>query len=80
MAAKRKITIKRKPKEEVEVKEVTLDEAIEQIVEEETPVSTVVEKEITAPKHVKMKDRVLGDVGGSKIVKPVGKIRFEAQV
>ena len=80
MPAKRKITIKRKPKEEVEVKEVTLDEAIEQIVEEETPVSTVVEKEITAPRHIKMKDRVLGDVGGSKIVKPVGKIRFEAQV
>lgn len=83
MAAKRKITIKRKPKaevKEVEVKEVTLDEAIEQIVEEETPVSTVVEKQITAPRHVKMKDRVLGDVGGSKITKPVGKIRFEAQV
>lgn len=79
MAAKRKITIKRKPKEEVEVKEVTLEEAIEEMIEE-TPVKTIEEKVITAPKHVKMKDRVLGDVGGSKIVKPVGKIRFEAQV
>ena len=83
MPAKRKVTIKRKPK--VEVKDVTLEEAIEEIgkedvIEEETPVTTVVEKQITAPRHVKMKDRVLGDVGGSKITKPVGRIRFEAQV
>ena len=83
MPAKRKIAIKRKPK--VEVKDVTLEEAIEEIgkedvIEEETPVTTVVEKQITAPRHVKMKDRVLGDVGGSKITKPVGRIRFEAQV
>lgn len=77
MPAKRKITIKRKPKTE-EIKEV--EEIVEDVIEEETPVSTVVEKQITAPRHVKMKDRVLGDVGGSKIVKPVGKIRFEAQV
>lgn len=75
MPAKRKITIKRKPKAIEEVEEI-----IENVIEEETPVSTVDEKVITAPKHVKMKDRVLGDVGGSKIVKPVGKIRFEAQV
>ena len=77
MPAKRKITIKRKPKTE-EIKEI--EEIVEDVIEEETPVSTVVEKQITAPKHVKMKDRVLGDVWGSKIVKPVGKIRFEAQV
>lgn len=75
MPAKRKITIKRKPKAIEEVEEI-----IENVIEEETPVSTVEEKVITAPKHIKMKDRVLGDVGGSKIVKPVGKIRFEAQV
>lgn len=75
MPAKRKITIKRKPKAIEEVEEI-----IENVIEEETPVSTVDEKVITAPKHIKMKDRVLGDVGGSKIVKPVGKIRFEAQV
>ena len=71
MAAKRKIVIKKKEK---------VEEVKPEVIEEETPVSTVVEKVITAPKHVKMKDRVLGDVGGSKIVKPVGKIRFEAQV
>ena len=75
MPAKRKITIKRKPKAVEEVEEI-----IENVIEEETPVSTAEEKVITAPKHIKMKDRVLGDVGGSKIVKPVGKIRFEAQV
>lgn len=75
MPAKRKITIKRKPKAIEEVEEI-----IENVIEEETPVSTVDEKVITAPRHIKMKDRVLGDVGGSKIVKPVGKIRFEAQV
>lgn len=75
MPAKRKITIKRKPKAIEEVEEI-----IENVIEEETPVSTVEEKVITAPRHIKMKDRVLGDVGGSKIVKPVGKIRFEAQV
>ena len=75
MPAKRKITIKRKPKAIEEVEEI-----IENVIEEETPVSTVDEKVITAPRHIKMKDRVLGDVGGSKIVKPVGKIRFEAQL
>lgn len=59
MPAKRKITIKRKPKTE-EIKEI--EEIVEDVIEEETPVSTVVEKQITAPRHVKMKDRVLGDV------------------
>ena len=77
MPAKRKITINRKPRTE-EIKEI--EEIVEDVIEEETPVSTVVEKQITAPRHVKMKDRVLGDVGGSKITKPVGRIRFEAQV
>lgn len=72
MPAKRKVTIKRKPKVEEVIKE--------EVIEEETPVTTVVEKQITAPRHVKMKDRILGDVGGSKITKPVGRIRFEAQV
>ena len=76
MPAKRKITIKKKPK----VEEVIKEEVKEKVIEEETPVTTVVEKQITAPRHVKMKDRVLGDVGGSKITKPVGRIRFEAQV
>lgn len=71
MAAKRKITIKKKEK---------VAEVKPEVIEEETPVTTVAEKVITAPKHVKMKDRVLGDVGGSKITKPVGRIRFEAQV
>lgn len=76
MPAKRKITLKKKPK----VEEVIKEEVKEEVIEEETPVTTVVEKQITAPRHVKMKDRVLGDVGGSKITKPVGRIRFEAQV
>lgn len=76
MPAKRKITLKKKPK----VEEVIKEEVKEEVIEEETPVTTVVEKQITAPRHVKMKDRILGDVGGSKITKPVGRIRFEAQV
>lgn len=80
MAAKKKITIKRKPKVEAKEEIKEIEEIIEDVIEEETPVSTVVEKQITAPRHVKMKDRVLWDVWGSKIVKPVGKIRFEAQV
>lgn len=50
------------------------------VVEEETPVTTVAEEEITTPKHVKVKDRLLGEVGGSKITKSKGWIRFEAQV
>ena len=46
MAAKRTIKINRKKKEpEVEVKEVTLEEAIEEITEEK-PVETVIEEEI----------------------------------
>lgn len=89
MPAKRKITIKRKPKVEEVIKE--------EVIEEETPVTTVVEneisddelpagtvfsseKEVFIRKPKKVKDRVLGDVGGSKITKPVGRIRFEAQV
>ena len=79
MPAKRKITIKRKPKEEKKPIE-EVEEIIEDVIEEEMPVSTVTEEVITAPRHVKMKDRVLWDVGGSKIVKPQGQIRFEAQV
>ena len=76
MPAKRKITLKKKPK----VEEVIKEEVKEEVIEEETPVTTVVEKQITAPRHVKMKDRVLGGVGGCKITKPGGRSRFEAQV
>lgn len=89
MPAKRKITLKKKPKVEEVIKE--------EVIEEETPISTVVEneisddelpagtvfsseKEVFIKKPQKVKDRVLGDVGGSKITKPVGRIRFEAQV
>ena len=58
MPAKRKITIKRKPKEEKKPIE-EVEEIIEDVIEEEMPVSTVTEEVITAPRHVKMKDRVL---------------------
>ena len=58
MAAKRKIAISRKKKEPVvEVKDVTLEEAIEEIteepvVEEENPVTTAIESKISNEEQV----------------------------
>ena len=75
MPVKRKITINRKKKEVEEVKP--------EIIEEETPVSTVVEKEIMGTKSVepkKVKEEVLGKIWDAPVVKPKGRIKFEAQV
>ena len=75
MPAKRKITINRKKKEVEEVKP--------EIIEEETPVSTVVEKEIMGTETVepkKVKEEVLGKIWDSPVAKPKGRIKFEAQV
>lgn len=82
MAAKRKITIKRKPKETVEVKEVTLEEAIEEM---EKPVTTVVEEEISVEEVVKPRKskkvwEIVWNWTRTTYVPPKWRIRFEAQV
>ena len=92
----KKITINRKKKpveevKEVEVKEVTLDEAIEEItkeepvVEEETPVTTVVEEEMSNVEVVGMtKSQVRWEIVWTKwrttVQQPRWRIKFEAQV
>ncbi len=66
-----------------------VEEIKEEVIEEETPVSSVEEEEITPSllekavnvlKWKKKDEKVIWDVWGSKVVKPVGRIRFEAQV
>ena len=93
--ATRKITINRKKKEPVvEVKEVTLEEAIEEIteepvktpvVEEENVVTTVVEKEISNVEPIGMtksqvKWEIVGNWGRTTVQQPRWRIKFEAQV
>lgn len=54
-----------------------------EIIEEETPVSTVIEEEINEIKEKEMKkspDDKIWTVGDTVVVKPRGQIKFEAQV
>ena len=79
MPAKRKITIKKKAK----VEEPKIEEVKEPVIEEETPVSTVVEREIIGTKSVeskKVKEEVIGEIWWTPVAKPKGRIKFEAQV
>lgn len=74
MAAKRKITIKKK-----EVK----PEVKEEIVEVEKAVETVVEEEISdvvKPEPKNLSGNVIGTIWKTVVAKPKGQIRFEAQV
>ena len=90
MPAKRKITLNRKKKEPVEVKEVTLEEAIEEIteepvVEEESPVTTAIESKITDEEQVMFtRSQLKGEIVGSKwrttVQAPRWRIKFEAQI
>jgi len=94
MAAKRKITIKKKVEEveevknvEEEVKEETpveetpvVEETETPVVEEETPVTTDVENEIMGTKSIKADKNVAWRVGSSVVTRPRGRIKFEAQV
>lgn len=61
-----------------------VEEVKEVIIEEETPVSTVVEKEIITseePKEVNVPEWfVIGSIWDSPVVKAKGRIKFEAQV
>lgn len=66
-----------------------VEEIKEEVIGEETPVSSVEEEEITSSllekavnvlKWKKKDEKVIWDVWWSKVVKPVGRIRFEAQV
>ena len=61
-----------------------VEEVKEVIIEEETPVSTVVEEEIITseePKEVNVpKWFVIGSIWDSPVVKAKGRIKFEAQV
>ena len=52
-------------------------------VETKTPVSTVIENEISKIENVEVNnspDGLIWDVGGSSVIKPKGRIVFEAQV
>lgn len=86
MAAKRKITINRKKKEEkpVEIVEKPVEtvvenemEKIEIEVEVKAPVEEKTVEKITNEKDA---DEILGEVWGSIITKPRWRIKFEAQV
>ena len=99
---KKKITINRKKKEpvveEVEVKEVTLEEALEEmedktipeqewrpIVEEATPVSTVVENEISNVNQIgwtksQLKGEIVWNWTRTTVQQPRWRIKFEAQL
>ena len=85
MAAKRTIKINRKKKEpEVEVKEVTLEEAIEEITEEK-PVETVIEEEINDVNTIgftksQIKWEIVWNWGATVVKQPRGRIKFEAQL
>lgn len=61
-----------------------VEEVKEVIIEEETPVSTVVEKEIITPEEPKDVNVpewfVIGSIWDSPVVKAKGRIKFEAQV
>lgn len=72
MAAKRKITIKKKA-EKIETPIEEVEKAVETVVEEEMHV-----EEVVKPK--KVKDRVAGTIWNSPVIKPQGRIKFEAQV
>lgn len=90
MPTKRKITLNRKKKEPVvEVKEVTLEEAIEEIteepvVEEENPVTTAIKSKISYEEQVMFRSQLKGEIVGSKwrttVQPPKWRIMFEAQV
>ena len=91
MPAKRKITINRKKKEPVvEVKDVTLEEAIEEIteepvVEEENPVTTAIESKISNEEQVmftrsQLKGEIVWNWTRTVVQQPRGRIKFEAQV
>lgn len=66
------------------IKKKKVEEVKEVIIEEETPVSTVVEKEIITaeePKEVNVPEWfVIGSIWDSPVVKAKGRIKFEAQV
>lgn len=71
--AKRQITFKKKKVEEQEKPVTTIPQNTENnaMTEETSNVPTEIEKQA---------QNVFGDVGGSKVVKPVWRIKFEAQV
>ena len=95
---KKKITISRKKKEPVIEKEVTLEEALEEmedvtipeqewrpIVEEATPVSTVVENEISDVNTIgwtksQLKGEIVWNWTRTTVQQPKGRIKFEAQL
>lgn len=75
MAAKRTIKINRKKKEpEVEVKEVTLEEALEEITEEK------VEWETIGFTRTQLKGEIVWNGTRTTVQQPRGRIKFEAQV
>lgn len=60
-----------------------VEEVKEVVIEEETPVPTVVEEEIKAEEVIEKKNDgwfVVGKIWESPVTKPIGRIKFEAQV
>ena len=91
MPAKRQIKINRKKKEPVvEVKEVTLEEAIEEIteepvIEEENPVTTAIESKISDEEQVmftrsQLKGEIVWKWWRTVVQQPRWRIKFEAQL
>lgn len=91
MPAKRQIKLNKKAKEVKEADATTTPGEIEMpIVEEETPVSTVIENEINDMAEVEVKEnvvekkktseKIIWTVGDAVVAKPKGRIAFEAQV
>lgn len=79
MAAKRKITIKRKPKEAVEVKEEVKVEEVKKTEEVEVKDEDVMEEVVKQVKRIQ-KDEVMWTVWWTAITKPKWRIKFEAQM
>ena len=81
MPAKRQIKLNRKKKEPVEVKEVTLEEAIEEIAWEESIVEEPVrEEEQIMFTRSQLKWEIVGSKWRTTVQPPKWRIMFEAQV
>lgn len=80
----KKEEVKEEIKEIEEIKEVEeVKEIKEEVIEEETPVSSVIENELSDVKEKKWKkskDKIIWDVWWTVVAKPIGRIKFEAQV
>lgn len=80
MPAKRQIKLNRKKKEPVEVKEVTLEEAIEEIAEEPIVQEAIVEETQVLFDRPQIKWEIVWSKWRTTVQPPRWRIQFEAQV